>query len=332
MSMVFVESPSVDPRFNLALEQYVFDCMDKANEYFMLWQNANTIVVGRYQNTAEEVNLPYVREQNITVVRRLSGGGAVYHDLGNLNFTFVVDAEAGKKTIDLPAFCAPVANALCKLGAPAEVNGRNDITIDGKKFSGNAQYIKNGRVMHHGTLLFDADLGMVSQALRVSADKIESKGVKSVRSRVTNIKPYLPEGVTVEKFREMLVKEMFAGQEMERYTLTEADLAAVEKIQQERYDTWEWNFGASPTYNLQKRRRVEGVGGIEVSMQVENGVIKKFLTHGDYFGSGNPQDVADALIGCRMVEEELLTALQGLDIGWYYLNLSREELARIIAE
>ncbi len=332
MDMVYIASPSRDPRFNLALEQYVFDSLERDRAYFMLWQNANTIVVGRYQNTAEEINMAFVRENGVQVVRRLSGGGAVYHDLGNLNFTFVVDAKAGEKTIDLPAFCQPIAAALCKLGAPALVNGRNDITIDGKKFSGNAQYIKNGRVMHHGTLMFDSDLETVAQALRVSADKMASKGVKSVRSRVTNIKPYLPEGVTVAQFSDMLVAEMFEGKSPVRRELTDADMAAIADIKRTRYDTWDWNFGASPPYNVQKRRRVEGVGGITVSMQVENGAITAFNTHGDYFGSGNPQDVADALLGKRPVYEDVLAATAHLDIGWYYLNLSREDFARLVTE
>ena len=189
--VVFIESNSNDPRFNLALEQYVFDEMPKDREYFWLWQNHNTIVVGKHQNTAQEINQTYVREHGITVVRRLSGGGAVYHDMGNVNFTFIADT-GDMETLNLHAFCTPVVNTLEQIGVKAEVSGRNDITIDGKKFSGNSQYIKHGRIMHHGTLMFDSDLSVVSKALQVSSDKYESKGFKSVKSRVTNIKPYAP--------------------------------------------------------------------------------------------------------------------------------------------
>ena len=199
--MYYLESTKTDPSWNLALEQYVFDVLDGC---FMLWQNDNTIVVGKHQNTLEEINTDYVKEHGVTVVRRLSGGGAVYHDLGNLNFTFVAENRFGSE-FDFSTFCRPVVDALRSLGVPAEINGRNDMTIEGRKFSGNAQYMKKGRIMHHGTLMYDSDLEAVSRALNVKPDKIESKGLKSVRSRVTNIRPYVTDqALTVDGFREIL--------------------------------------------------------------------------------------------------------------------------------
>ena len=185
--MYYLESTKTDPSWNLALEQYVFDVLGPRDDCFMLWQNDNTIVVGKHQNTLEEINTDYVKEHGVTVVRRLSGGGAVYHDLGNLNFTFVAENRFGSE-FDFSTFCRPVVDALRSLGVPAEINGRNDMTIEGRKFSGNAQYMKKGRIMHHGTLMYDSDLEAVSRALNVKPDKIESKGLKSVRSRVTNIR------------------------------------------------------------------------------------------------------------------------------------------------
>ena len=176
MAMTFIEVKTTDPDFNLALEQYVFDQMPRNRGYFMLWQNDNAIIVGRHQNTLAEINEAFVREHGIRVVRRLSGGGAVYHDMGNLNFTYIVDASGGAR-LDLKLFCQPVADALGALGVQAEVNGRNDITIGGQKFSGNAQYVREGRVMHHGTILFDSDLSVVGQALKVDREKIAAKGV-----------------------------------------------------------------------------------------------------------------------------------------------------------
>ncbi len=329
--MLYLESSSTDPHFNLALEQYVFDKMDPSQEYFMLWQNDNAIIVGKYQNTVSEINLDYVRSRGIRVVRRLSGGGAVYHDLGNLNFTFIVNGgKAG--ALDFNMFCGPVAQALQKLGVNAQINGRNDITIDGKKFSGNSQYIKNGRIMHHGTILFDSDLDTVANSLMVSADKIESKGVASVRSRVTNVKEHLSADISVREFKELLLLYMFANQPIKRIELTESDILCVREIQKQRYDTWEWNFGASPRYRIHKERRVPNCGKIELYMEVGNGKITDLLFFGDFFGSGDVKDVAEAVIGCSVREDELGSALSGIDIGQYFNNLSREQLVQIILQ
>ena len=203
--MIFINNTySTDPTFNLAFEEYVFESMDQNETYFMLWQNDHAIIVGKHQNTIEEINQDFVKEQGIKVVRRLTGGGAVYHDLGNLNFTFIVNNDSGKP-FDFQSFTRPVVKALQSLGVNAEFNGRNDITIDGKKFSGNSQYAKRGRVLHHGTVLFNSKLDTVQNALKVKKDKIESKGVKSVKSRVTNIADYLEPGFTLEDFKKALV-------------------------------------------------------------------------------------------------------------------------------
>ena len=244
MHWAFIDVTTTDPTFNLALEEYVFDALPRDRAWFLLWQNRPSVIIGRHQNTLAEINAPWAREHGIQVVRRLSGGGAVYHDLGNLNFTFIQDAVT--TTLDLSQFCLPVARALQAMGADAQVNGRNDITIDGKKFSGNAQYLRQGRVMHHGTILFDSDLDTVAQVLQVDPDKIRAKGVPSVRSRTTNLRPYLPPSTTLADFKAMLLAEIFRGQPMEPYQLTPADLEAVQRIQARRYATWDWNYGASP--------------------------------------------------------------------------------------
>ena len=259
MDMTFIDVSTTDPAFNLALEQYVFDRMPRDRGYFMLWRNDNAIIVGRHQNTLAEINEDFVRDRGVWVVRRLSGGGAVYHDLGNLNFTYIVDAAQGPR-VDLRLFCQPVAEALRSLGVDARVNGRNDITIDGRKFSGNAQYVREGRVMHHGTIMFDSDLTVLGQALQVSREKIETKGVRSVRSRVTNVRPYLPPEVTMDLFKARILESVSRGRPMERYDLTAEDAVQVEDLRRRRYDTWEWNYGASPACSALRRRRVEGCG------------------------------------------------------------------------
>lgn len=329
MSTFYLESASYDPAFNLALEQYVFDCLPRESSYLMLWQNQNAVIVGKYQNTVEEINADYVREHGIKVVRRLSGGGAVFHDLGNLNFTFITDV-GDQEAIDFGVFCRPVIKALAKLGVAAELSGRNDITIQGQKISGNSQYIRNGRVMHHGTLLFNADLGAVSNALKVSADKIESKGVQSVRARVTNIRDHLTQDIGMPEFINLLRQYLAQGEDVTQYHLTEQDLEQITALRRSRYDTWEWNYGASPAYRIRKERRVENCGKIEVYMEVSEGKIAAFATRGDYFGNGDPAQLSNALIGVSLREKDLLCALGSLDVGCFFNNLTAHQLADII--
>lgn len=243
--MYYLESGSHDPGFNLALEQYVFDRLDRAHAYCMLWQNDNAIIVGKNQNTVGEINAAYVKEHGIRVVRRLSGGGAVYHDLGNINFTFIVDSGA-TAAFDFSTFCRPIVKALEHFGVHAEINGRNDMTIDGKKFSGNSQYGKQGRTMHHGTILYDSDLEVVGKALTVSRDKLEGKGIQSVRSRVTNVRPYIAGDISTEAFFAALRDFLFQEYALQPYRLSQGQLAEIRALQAERYDQWSWNYGASP--------------------------------------------------------------------------------------
>ncbi len=331
MATVFIESKETDPAYNLALEQYVFDCLPRDQEYFMLWQNDNAIIVGKHQNTAGEINAKYVEDNGIRVIRRLSGGGAVYHDVGNINFTFIVDAN-NIESLNLHSFCEPVVKALAKIGVKAEVTGRNDITIDGQKFSGNAQYIKEKRIMHHGTIMFDSNLPVVAAALNVSKDKIESKGVKSVRSRVTNVKPHVKEDVTIQEFWDILRRYMVDDRDMRQYHLTEEDEKAVRKIRDERYATWDWNFGYSPDYSIQKERRVDGVGKIQVMMEVEKGRIKAYTTFGDYFGTGEASELEEILTNCALEKSALEEALKDVDIDYYYTNLTKKDFIDILLQ
>ncbi len=326
--MKFINVKTTDPYFNLALEQYVFDCLPRENEYFLLWQNDNAIIVGKHQNTEAEICREYVEAKKIRVVRRLSGGGAVYHDLGNLNFTFITDD--GKKAFDFGRFCRPVIKALKKMGVKAELNGRNDMTIDGRKFSGNSQYFRGGRVMHHGTLMYDSDLSAVESALRVSAEKIQSKGVKSVRSRVANIRPCVAEDVDVEEFRRLLIAHLSEELPLQPFELTQQDIEQIETLARHRYRTWEWNYGNSPACTVEKSRRFEGCGNIQLRLTVKKGVIEGFDVYGDYFGNGDKRQLATALCGVALQRDAVCGALSSLDISEYFNHLTAEQFIGLL--
>lgn len=328
--MRYIETYSTDPYFNLAAEEYIFERMDRSHAYLLLWQNDNAIVVGKYQNTIQEINSSFVRDHGIRVVRRLSGGGAVYHDLGNLNFSFITDAQSADE-INFKAFCMPVIQTLHSLGITAELNGRNDIAINGQKISGNAQYIKNGRRLSHGTLLFHADLNIVSQSLRVNADKIRSKGVASVSSRVTNIYPHLPTKLTLFEFKEIFLRHISCGEHLTPYSFTPDDVQSICALRDEKYRTWEWNYGRSPQYQIQKQRYFEGCGTVELSMSVaQGGAITGLSFFGDYFSVSDPTVLARALVGIPCRFEAVLARLSMFDVGSYFLSLSAERLAALI--
>lgn len=333
--MTLIESPSTDPAFNLALEEHVFENLPKNGEYFMLWRNRSAVIVGRNQNAYAEISADFIREQGITVVRRLSGGGAVYHDLGNLNFTFVVDAENTEKTenaeeLDFKLFCEPVAAVLRSLGVDARTSGRNDITIAGKKFSGNAQYIKKGRVMHHGTIMFDSDLDAVDRALNADYKKLDSKGVKSVRSRVTNVREHLPADMSLDEFKRLIIGGVFHSEAPARYELTPDDAAEAERLRGERYSRWEWNYGSSPAHSIRRSKRFDGVGGVETAMDAENGVIRTLDIYGDFFGIDDPKELAAKLVNLPLTYEALSGALSALPVGRYIKGLTAAQLISIL--
>lgn len=320
---------STDPAWNLAAEQAVFDLLPRDRSYLMLWRNDNAVIIGKYQNTLAEINKPYIDANQIRVVRRLSGGGAVYHDLGNLNYTFITDAR-NTETLDLHLFCQPVVRTLTALGVPAEANGRNDITADGKKVSGSAQYLRGGRIMHHGTLLFDSDLNVVSHALHVDKEKIRAKGLLSVRSRVTNIRPFLREDCTILEFRDKLLANLLRETPGSIYRFTPDDLSAIDTLRQERYNSWDWNYGASRECTILKRARFEGCGTVEASLSLDGGRIRELRFTGDFFSLREPEELAAKLTGLRLEAADLCAALADSDVGQYFMGLSGEALLNLL--
>ena len=244
--MIYIETGSTDPAYNLAYEQHAFDIISRDDDVFMLWQNSDSVIVGIHQNTFEEVNIEFLEANNIPAVRRLSGGGAVFHDMGNLNYTFITHMA----DYDIPEYavsCEPISNALVAMGLPIKFIGRNDMLINGMKFSGNARYFSDGRLMHHGTIMFDVNLEKMENALVVSKEKLESKGIKSVRARVTNLSNYLD--ISFSEFRER-IKEFIIG-EIAAYVPSELDLESIYNIKKERYDTREWNYQYEGNKNMQ---------------------------------------------------------------------------------
>ncbi len=326
--MIYIESESRDPYFNLALEEYVFEELDPSQRYFMLWQNDNAIVVGKYQNTAQEVNQEFVDAHQIRVARRLSGGGAVYHDRGNLNFTFIVN-EGDVESFNFQYFIRPVLTALNRFGVHAEFTGRNDITIEGKKISGSSQYVKRGRVLHHGCIMVDSNLTNVAAALRPKAAKFQSKSAKSVVSRVTSINTHSPELVTVERFKAALLEEVASTGTMERYCLTGEDLTRVEDLAEKKYRAWEWTYGWSGSYNYRKCEKF-GFGLVEVDAEVESGVIERIRVSGDFFGRGDIADLECALMGER-IDGDLGKRLgKKLDVGYYIQGMDPEQIQKLL--
>lgn len=323
----FRNDTSTDPTYNLALEEYVFRSGAPDEPILLLWRNEPSVIVGRYQNTVEEINTDYIRKYDIRVVRRITGGGAVYHDLGNLNYSFIVPTR--QSTVDFSAFAAPLVQALADLGVKAELSGRNDVLVEGRKFSGCAQYHQSGRTLHHGTILFDSDLECVSQALRVKPAKIESKGVKSVRSRVGNLGPYLPPGTTVLGFRDLLFQEFSRMYQLHEEALSPDDLAAIRRLQQERYSQWSWNYGRSPACNITREERL-ACGMVQARLDVAEGRIRQARIFGDFFTNRDIGEVEAALCGVAYSYESIDAALAGLELGEFFIGVERADFCRML--
>lgn len=321
--MLCVVNDHTDPYFNLAAEEYFFNAYDE--DIFRLWRNDSTIVVGKHQNTNAEINVDYVQKNGIKVVRRLSGGGAVFQDLGNICYTFISTREEDVK-IDFERYTRPILEVLQTLGVDARFEGRNDLTIGGKKFSGNAQYIRQNRIMHHGTLLFSSRMRDLSEALKVNPLKYKDKAVKSVRSRVTNISEHLKEPLEVTAFIDMIMDHILATVgDAERHDLTPDDLAGIDKLYQEKYSTWDWNFGVSPQYAFQNIVRTGG-GNLEVVLDVDNGTIRDLKIYGDFFSKREISEVEALLRGVSHNAEAIRAALSGIPIDEYFSNISLDEL------
>jgi lipoate-protein ligase A len=328
--MLFIDNKNNhDPYLNLALEEYCLRNVDISETYLLFYINEPSIIIGKNQNTLEEINHEYVRENNIHVVRRISGGGTVYHDHGNLNFSFITKYDP-KHFNNYKEFTGPVINVLHKLGVNAELSGRNDILVDGKKISGNAQFTNKDRMFSHGTLLFDSAIDNVVSALNVKIGKIESKGIKSVRSRVANISEYMEQKLTTEEFRQTLLDNIFEGfSEIPKLILSDEDWQKVTELADKKYRTWEWNYGLSPKFNLQKTKRFP-IGEIDIRLQVENGLIESVKIYGDFFGQNDVAEIEDLLTGLKYDRDELFNTLQKVEVKEYFGNIELNDLMDVL--
>lgn len=320
---------STDPTLNLALEEYALLNLDLSDSYLLFYVNRPSIIIGKHQNTVEEINADRVDACDITVVRRISGGGAVYHDLGNLSFSFIT-RYSPQRFNNYAEFTGPVVRALCELGVPAELTGRNDIVVEGRKVSGNAQVVRGERMFSHGTLLLDSNLDDVVLALRPKPGKIESKGIQSIRSRVANIAEFLPQPLGMEEFRAALLARLFPGSgPVPRHEFTDADRDRIEALANAKYRTWEWNYGESPPFNLQRVQRFP-IGEVDVRLQVEDGYIKAARFYGDFFSSREMADLERALTGIRYRRAELAAVFRQEDASSYLQGVSEQDLLALL--
>lgn len=320
---------STSPYHNLAAEEYLLQ--QTKDNVFMLWQNDNTIVIGRHQNTAAEINQEYVDSHHVNVVRRQTGGGAVFHDIGNLNFSFIQNIKPGSKEIDFLKYLQPIVDALRSLGVPAEFSGRNDLVIDGKKISGNAMMFYENRVLEHGTLLFSSQMSDVANALKVDPSKFDDKAVKSIRSRVTNISDHLPEPMTVLQFKDYLMDFIMKQNQMtELQNLTDEEEAIVNQLSKQKYETWEWNYGNSPSYSTNNKIRTKG-GSIQMTADIRKGIIQDIRFYGDFFSEDDIQHLVNQLVGMPFNKLALQKKLDEIDVNRYFNNTTKEELLGLLA-
>ena len=317
----YLETGSTDPAFNLAFEEYV-QTHRRTGNYLILWQNANAVIIGRNQNTEEEINPVFVKEHDIKVIRRNTGGGAVYHDMGNLNYSFITDSgDIAERSAAL--FTEPVVRALKALGLDAESSGRNDILVSGRKVSGTAQHIIQGRILHHGTLLFESNPEMIAGALNPDPTKFASKSVKSVRSRVGNIRAFLPTDMALKNFWDYL-KRALVSDGIELTSLTTEELSQINELKAQKYDTWDWNFGHSPKFQRKCKNRYDG-GLLEIHLSVAGGKIQDIRIRGDFLSLTPVDPLESALKDCIYREDIVSAILDKFDLQAILGNIEKQE-------
>jgi len=321
--MLCIYHHSTDPFFNVATDEYIFKTIQE--DCFMLWRNDNAIVVGKHQNTLAEINLDYVKEHNIQVVRRLSGGGTVYHDMGNLNFSFT---QTGKTSalVDFKKYTLPIVEVLQKLGVNAKFTGNSDLMIGDKKISGNAEHVFKNKILHHGTLLFTSEIKNLSGALKINRSKYDDKAVRSIPKPVTNISEHLKSPLSIEEFTQKIMEHVLSTYvDAVLYEFSKEDLSAIQKLRNEKYATWEWNFGRSPNYSLRKEIKTSK-GDLKINLEVEKGIIKKVTIQGDSFNEKNIAEIETTLVNIPHEENAIRKVLNQYPIEEYFNGMTSDDL------
>ena len=321
--MLCIISPYTNPYFNLAAEEYLLKSFQE--DMFLLYRNRPSIVVGKHQNTLAEINLPFVQENEILVARRITGGGTVFHDLGNLNFAFFTSGKEGE-LVDYKRATTPIVEALKKMGLEVRLGKRNELLLKGLKISGTASHVFKQRVLHHGTLLFSSEMGKLSAALKSDKERFTDRAVKSVRSRVTNISDHLKESVDVEIFQERILAHMLQNfKDARPYQLGRTDIVEIKALRDSKYSTWEWNFGYSPKYQFCRSISFKG-GSLELHLNVVKGVIKELKIVGDFTSLRDIVLLEQLLVGTIHDPETIRNKLSGVDVSNYIRGLENEEL------
>lgn len=326
--MIYVETNSIIGSENLAYEEYFLTREDIKESVIMLWRNRPTIVVGAFQNTYEEICEEFVAAHGIDVVRRTSGGGAVYHDLGNLCFSFIMEQKDFTNT-DYSAFLKPVVKALHEMGIEAKINGRNDLILGDSKISGSAVRIYKNRVLFHGTLLYSSNLEILSKALQVKTDKLVSKGIKSVRSRVTTITEHLPFDMGVLEFKKRLLDALFEGTGRKEYILSEDERMEIQHLARNKYETFDWTYGKNPPADLVYSGRFAG-GGVTVKAELKNARLEQIRFEGDFLGCMEVKDVEQLLKGVAYHKQQISHVLEEIDLRPYFGSITKDEVVNCI--
>ena len=324
--MIFIEPKSLDPAFHFATEEF---CMNhfSGETIWMLWRTKKCIMLGSNQIPGLEIHMDAVKKHEVAIVRRPSGGGTIFTDSGTIQYSVIIPYERGMDTkkVKEEALAAAMLRVINKkLNLPAKLEGRNDITIDGRKISGLAQHIQNSQLCSHGSLLYDTDLELLAKVLNPQKDRITSKAVLSVRSRVTSLKSYLNPALSTEEFFELLKKEWINFYNMNVYTLTESDIEAIDKIRWDKYANEDWTYGKTPKFTYHNRSKYEA-GIVEIFLEIEKGIIKDCSIKGDFLGVLPIREFEEILIGLEYQREKVECVLKKVDTLSYLGGVTVEQ-------
>lgn len=325
--IIYYESNCTNPYYNLALEEYLFRHKKEHTMTLCMWQNDKTIVIGRYQDLLEEVNMKFATEEDICIVRRNSGGGAVYHDLGNLNYTIIFDKKENEN-LDIAKFMQPLLEAVLELGIPAEISGRNDIKVKDYKISGNSVYVADGKILLHGTVLIHSNLKVLKQALTRRSKLIDSKATSSIKSNVENLQTFYEKEIELSYFQTILKNKFFQGNRIQYGILSDEEINAIKKIEQEKYMTNEWNYGKSPECDVIYEGRYEG-GIVRAHLKMEGCVVKRIWFDGDFICKKEIEELEKEFLGMT-IDKSLLNKLEAVHIEDYFVKINTKDIYHLL--